>query len=222
MSGHRLVALALLSVVIAILGASCSSPSPNSIATVVVATPAPPTPTAIPTIALTFDPTPTAANVPSVPAVPENPTPLMPTPRVTATSQTVPPAPDTIIEAIATVGRCDFRLEVADDTTERSRGLMERESMPIDQGMLFVFDFQQELNFWMRNTLIPLDIAYLNDELHVVDVQTMIPEHEILPDLLPIYTSAFPAKFALELNAGVAADCGITPGVTMSLTYITG
>ena len=97
---------------------------------------------------------------------------------------------------------------------------MERESMPIDQGMLFVYDFQQELNFWMKNTLIPLDIAYLNDELQVVDVQTMIPEHEILPDPLPIYTSAFPAKFALEVNAGVAADCGITPGVTMRLTYL--
>ena len=99
---------------------------------------------------------------------------------------------------------------------------MERESMPIDQGMLFVYNFEQDLNFWMRNTLIPLDIAFLNDDLQVVDVQTMIPEHEILPDPLPIYTSAFPAKFALEVNGGVAAQCDITPGVTMTLTYLTG
>ena len=99
---------------------------------------------------------------------------------------------------------------------------MHRESLPIDQGMLFVFDFEQELNFWMKNTLIRLDIAYLNDALQVVDVQTMIPEHEILPDLLPFYTSAAPAKFALEVNAGVAADCGIVPGVTMDMTYLAG
>ena len=97
---------------------------------------------------------------------------------------------------------------------------MERESLPLDQGMLFVFGFEQELNFWMKNTLIRLDIVYLNDALQVVDVQTMIPEHEILPDLLPIYTSAAPAKFALEVNAGVADQCGITPGVTMGLTYL--
>lgn len=92
--------------------------------------------------------------------------------------------------------------------------------MPVDQGMLFVFDIEQELNFWMKNTLIPLNIAYLNNALEVVDVQTMIPEHEILPALLPFYTSATPAKFALEVNAGVADDCGIAPGVTMILTYI--
>lgn len=130
--------------------------------------------------------------------------------------------PDIVIEATATLGSCDFRLEVADDGGERSRGLMHRESLPIDQGMLFVFDFEQELNFWMKNTLIRLDIAYLNDALQVVDVQTMIPEHEILPDLLPFYTSAAPAKFALEVNAGVAADCGIVPGVTMDMTYLAG
>ena len=97
---------------------------------------------------------------------------------------------------------------------------MYRESMPIDQGMLFVYNIEEDLNFWMRNTLIPLDIAFLNDDLQVIDVQTMIPEHEILPALLPLYTSAAPAKFALEINAGVADDCGISPGVTMNLTYL--
>ena len=97
---------------------------------------------------------------------------------------------------------------------------MERESLPIDQGMLFVFDFEQELTFWMKNTLIPLDIVYLNDDLQVVDVQTMIPEHEIVPDLLPFYTSAFPAKFAMEVNAGVAVKCDIIPGTAVILTYL--
>ena len=97
---------------------------------------------------------------------------------------------------------------------------MERESLPIDQGMLFVFGIQQELSFWMKNTLIPLDVVFLNDALQVVDVQTMVPEHEIAPEPLPIYTSVVPAKFALEVNAGVAAECAITLGVAMSLTYL--
>ena len=216
MSGYNILWLLVVGVA---LGAACSSSSPEPTATSVPPTPETPTAAVIPTIGLTFDPTPTPTNVPSVPTIAETPT-TVASPAPTETARTVPPKPINVIEATATLGSCDFQLEVADDATERGRGLMERESMPIDQGMLFVYDFQQELNFWMKNTLIPLDIAYLNDELQVVDVQTMIPEHEILPDLLPIYTSAFPAKFALEVNAGVAADCGITPGVTMRLTYL--
>jgi len=183
----------------------------------------PPTPTPVPLAATV---TPTA--IPIVTVIPTNipsHVPLTPSATPQRPRHTPTPPPTSlptlaiVIEATATLGSCDFQLEIADDGTERSRGLMHRESMPMNQGMLFVFDFEQELNFWMKNTLIPLDIAYLNDDLEVVDVQTMIPEHEILPALLPFYTSAAPAKFALEVNAGVAEDCGITPGDTMTLTY---
>ena len=217
MNGHRLVVLELFLVVIATLSAACSSSSPNPPPTSIPATPAPPT--SIPTIALTFDPTPTPTHIPTPPVPAATPMPVA----SSAPTATVPAAllaPVIVIEATAIIGSCEFRLEVADDATEWGRGLMERESMPIDQGMLFVFNFQQELNFWMKNTLIPLDIVYRNDELQVVDVQTIIPEHEIAPDPLPFYTSASPAKFALEINAGVAAECDITPGVTMTLTYL--
>ncbi len=183
----------------------------------------PPTPAPV-ALAATATPIaePPATAIPTATAMPTqvqspNATPQLP-------SETPPPTPlptlGIVIEATASLGSCEFRLEIADDGTERGRGLMHRESMPVDQGMLFVFDIEQELNFWMKNTLIPLNIAYLNNALEVVDVQTMIPEHEILPALLPFYTSATPAKFALEVNAGVADDCGIAPGVTMILTYI--
>ena len=139
------------------------------------------------------------------------------TPAVTAT----PPMLAAVIEATGTVGICKFQLELANNNEERGKGLMHRTSMPMDQGMLFVFDLEDELNFWMKNTLIPLDIVFFDRTLRVVDVQSMIPEHEIVPALLPFYTSAAPAKFALEVNAGVASNCSIKLGSTMKLNYLT-
>ena len=191
-----------------VLAACSSSPS--------VAVSTPPAPTSVPAPA-TFTPTPepTPAATP-FPTQAPSPAPAVPT----ATAPPPSATPFVVIEATATLGGCSFRLEVADTNTERSRGLREREFLPSNQGMLFVFGIQQELNFWMKNTLIPLDIVFMNDELQVVDVQTMVPEHEIAPDPLPFYTSAAPAKVAREVNAGVAAQCAITPGVAMSLTYL--
>ena len=94
---------------------------------------------------------------------------------------------------------------------------MNRESLGRDRGMLFVFEEEQVLGFWMKNTLIPLDIIFVNTGLKVVDVQTMRPEHEIAPDPLPIYTSAGPALYAIEINENVAAECGVEPGDTVEL-----
>lgn len=86
--------------------------------------------------------------------------------------------------------------------------------------MLFVFEEEQVLGFWMKGTLIPLDIIFIDSELNVVDVQTMRPEHEIAPDPLPIYTSAGPARYAIEINEGIAAECGVAPGNTVELRPI--
>ena len=139
------------------------------------------------------------------------------TPAITAT----PPMLAAVIEATGTVGICELQLELVNNNQERGKGLMHRTSMPMDQGMLFVFDLEDELNFWMKNTLIPLDIVFFDRTLRVVDVQSMIPEHEIAPAPLPFYTSAAPAKFALEVNAGVASKCSIKLGDTMNLNYLT-
>ena len=116
-------------------------------------------------------------------------------------------------------GGCDFFLEVANSPETRAVGLMGRESLGHDRGMLFVFEREQVLGFWMKNTLIPLDIIFIDSELTVVDVQTMRPEHETAPDL-PVYTSAAPALYAVEVNEGRAAGCGIEPGGTVTLVNL--
>ena len=89
------------------------------------------------------------------------------------------------------------------------------------RGMLFVFANEQVLSFWMKNTLIPLDIIFVDKHLAVVDVQTMRPEHEIASDPLPIYTSAAPALYAIEVSEGLAGECGIGPGASVDLRGIT-
>ena len=91
-------------------------------------------------------------------AVPPSITPI-PSPNVALGQSTsaTPPTPatlDALIEATGTLGSCDFRLELADNVAEQGHGLMHRASMPMDQGMLFVFDLEDELNFWMKNTTI--------------------------------------------------------------------
>ncbi|MCY3913179.1 MAG: DUF192 domain-containing protein [Chloroflexi bacterium] len=112
---------------------------------------------------------------------------------------------------MASIGACELYLEVADDPEERAVGLMGRESLGRDRGMLFVYAEDQVLSFWMKSTLIPLDIVFINGDSVVVDVQTMRPERETAPNL-PITRSAAPARYAIEVNAGVAAECGIEPG----------
>ena len=86
--------------------------------------------------------------------------------------------------------------EVARTASEREEGLMYRESMEDGRGMLFVFSDSQIRSFWMRNTLIPLDIAYLDESLRIVDIQGMEPETD------DSHPSARPAMFALEVPWG--------------------
>lgn len=117
---------------------------------------------------------------------------------------------------MAFIGACKFYLEVADDPEERAVGLMGRESLGRDRGMVFVYAEDQILRFWMKGTLIPLDIIFINGASVVVDVQTMRPESETAPSL-PITRSAAPARFAIEVNEGVAAECGIEPGAAAEI-----
>lgn len=98
---------------------------------------------------------------------------------------------------------------------------MGRESLGRERGMIFVFEQEQILGFWMKNTLIPLDIIFIDSSETVVDVQTMRPEHETAPEPLPIYQSEAPARYAIEVNEGVAAACGIEPGDTVTLVNLT-
>lgn len=107
----------------------------------------------------------------------------------------------------------EVEAEVADDRTERARGLMERTALAEDSGMLFVFEREQPLSFWMRNTLIPLSIAYIAADGRIVDIEDMEP----LDDETK-HPSAEPAQYALEVNQGFFEERGIEVGDTVEST----
>jgi uncharacterized protein len=100
------------------------------------------------------------------------------------------------------------RIEIADDMNEMERGLMDRTALAENAGMLFVYPQERELSFWMRNTLIPLSIAFMDSEGRIVDIQDM----EALDDQPPHYTSAEPAQYALEVNQGFFDERGVEVG----------
>jgi uncharacterized protein len=104
--------------------------------------------------------------------------------------------------------KVEVRVEIADDDAERAQGLMGRTALGDDRGMLFVFDEEQQLSFWMRNTLIPLSIAFMDSEGRIVDIQDMKP----LDDDPPHYVSAEPARYALEVNQGFFEERGVEVG----------
>lgn len=103
-------------------------------------------------------------------------------------------------------------LELALTANERSRGLMHRDSLPDTQGMLFVYPHTQYLSFWMYNTRIPLDIAYLDENFEILEIQAMEPCTSALSSLCPSYPSSQPALMALEVNQGQFANWGVSVG----------
>jgi uncharacterized protein len=105
-----------------------------------------------------------------------------------------------------------IRLELAQTDEEHARGLMYRDSLPEDAGMLFVFDQDGRLSFWMKDTFIPLDMVWLTAAGDVVDVRTVQP---CRIDPCPTYAAVKPARAVLELNAGVAAKHGVKPGTRL-------
>ena len=102
-------------------------------------------------------------------------------------------------------------VEIADTQPEREKGLMFRYSIPRDNGMLFVFDREISLSFWMKNTFIPLDIAYISAKGIINEIYRMEPL-----DYSIVYPSKKPAKYALEVNAGWFKKNGIRPGMKLN------
>jgi uncharacterized membrane protein (UPF0127 family) len=107
-------------------------------------------------------------------------------------------------------GRASFSVTVADDDQERSRGLMFVEEMPTMTGMLFVYESPRRASFWMRNTLIPLDMLFA-DETGTI---TRIHENAVPLDETPI-DGGEGVQFVLEINGGLAARLGIAEGDAM-------
>lgn len=103
-------------------------------------------------------------------------------------------------------GESRFSIEVADDSNERSMGLMFREDLPSDRGMLFVFETTRTVGFWMKNTPLPLDLIFIGEDGKVKAVRRGEPQSEA------VIASDAPVRFVLELNAGTAAAKGIADG----------
>ncbi len=111
----------------------------------------------------------------------------------------------------------DFTVEVAETAEDRARGLMFREFMAEDHGMLFVFEASREQHFWMKNTPLPLDILFIargGTIVRIAENTTPFSEKHI-----PSYS---PAKFVLELNAGLTEKLGIKAGDRVSSASMAG
>lgn len=104
-----------------------------------------------------------------------------------------------------------FIVEVADDDAERARGLMFRDQMDADHGMIFVHDAEAPQSYWMKNTKIALDILYFDQSLKLVSAQERVPPCS-LGDRCPPFSSEVPALYVLELNAGTAETLGVQAG----------
>jgi len=116
-------------------------------------------------------------------------------------------------EAWVIFGADTVRVELARTAQEREQGLMYRESLEGGRGMLFVFPDAQIRSFWMQNTLIPLDIAYIDENLTIVDIQAMEPQTE------DPHPSARPAMFALEVPQGWFKEKGIEVGALAQVIF---
>jgi len=103
-----------------------------------------------------------------------------------------------------------FSVELALTPEEKGRGLMHRENLPKDRGMLFIYEKEGEYSFWMKNVLIPLDIIWIDKDKKVVYIAENcrpcpdVPCPSIRPDS--------PAKYVLEINGGLASEIGLSVG----------
>ncbi|MEO6065134.1 MAG: DUF192 domain-containing protein [Lysobacterales bacterium] len=108
-----------------------------------------------------------------------------------------------------------FAVEIVDSPEEQQRGLMFREQMDADAGMLFVYAAPEPQAFWMKNTRIPLDILFFDDRARYLGGQLNVPTCR--GDPCPSYPGPAPARYVLELNAGRAEALGLQPGDTLDL-----
>lgn len=105
-----------------------------------------------------------------------------------------------------------LQLEIADDDYQRETGLMYRESMEQNQGMLFIFENEAPRGFYMKNTNIPLDLIFLNSQNKIVSITK-----NAKPQSLETIPSEVPAQYVLEINAGLSDDWNLQVGDSLIL-----
>jgi len=118
-------------------------------------------------------------------------------------------APD-VVDLRGPGGQQRFTVELADDGAERAQGLMFREKMASGAGMLFVYDAPQRASFWMKNTLIPLDMIFADETGRV----TRVHANAVPGDTTPV-DGGNGVRFVLEINGGLAARLGIAEGAEL-------
>lgn len=111
------------------------------------------------------------------------------------------------LEVHTGAGAVSFRVELADDSTKRALGLMFRHEMEPDAGMLFVFERDQMVSMWMKNTYIPLDMLFLAQDGTVVAIA-----ERTVPLSMEVISSPRPVRAVLELNGGTSSRLGIQAG----------
>jgi hypothetical protein len=107
-------------------------------------------------------------------------------------------------------GHESFAVEVADDGAERAKGLMFRTELPAASGMLFVYDSPRQPAFWMKNTLIPLDMVFAD----ATGTVTRVAANAVPGDLTPV-DGGPGVQYVLEINGGLAAKLGLVPGAEL-------
>ncbi len=103
-------------------------------------------------------------------------------------------------------------VEIADSEDEKTKGLMFRESLCDNCGMLFIFDDSDLRSFWMKDTLIPLDMIFIDDNLVIVDIKNAVP---CTTEVCDVYTNK--AKYVLEVNEGFTRENNINIGDNITL-----
>ena len=104
--------------------------------------------------------------------------------------------------------------EIADEPEEWTKGLMFREYLGEKEGMLFIFNDNKERIFWMKNTLIPLDIIFISDSLEIVNIAEADP---CGADPCALYNSEMPAKYVLEVNKGFSKRNNLQVGNSLEI-----
>ena len=111
------------------------------------------------------------------------------------------------LEIVTSTGRHAFQVEIADNEATREHGLMDRRYMAPDHGMLFEFDREEPVSFWMKNTYIPLDMLFIRSDGRILRIA-----ENTEPLSTKIISSGGLAKGVLEVIAGTAQKYGIAPG----------
>ncbi len=118
-----------------------------------------------------------------------------------------------------TIDKRVFDLEIAADSESRHRGLSDRQSIPADGGMIFVFPYPNELAFVMRRCVVPIDLIFVDPTGRVVNTHQMQvePDPDAPDTKLKKYTSTWPAQFAIELKGGTLDALTLEPGQRLDL-----